>query len=1600
MSSDKSRKRAGKGARRRQNQAANKGQTPARKVVDKVASGAPKASTRTPAPAKEYEFADEEVKVTEPVAPLFERVDWRVFWITTFMVMFGYYFTLAPDLTLEDSGELAVGSMYAGVPHPPGYPVWTIYTWLFTKLVPFSNIAWRVALSSAVAGALSCGFIAMMVSRGVRSMYGLFDMFKELDQDAGEKISMVSGYVAGMLMAFNGFMWSQAVIVEVYTLSVLTLVLQMINLMRWMHAPHRYRYLWYSFFWGGIAFTNHQTLVVAMIGTLIAVLMRRTATGRDLFCVAAVFFLLYAAAKIVSGPSLSPEQVAAIARKTGIFKFLLFVGLCGIVGGMVIAILTRNRMKTNYQTPPEAWIVSGVGLLGFIFGLAQMHAKGGLASTSNALMWLAFLVIGTFCVIIWTWGVLVTGRLFTEWWQTLVAYASWVVGALFYFYMPLAGVTNPPMQWGYPRIIEGFLHALFRGQYEKANPTSGLDRFVEQIGTYVGGAIEEFNLVYLTLAMIPVFVIYFRRMNEIQKLMLAIGSGLYGFVGLFLLITVKGWEAFERVGLGLIFGYFFLILAMVPVVFYFQNRKHPLRAWMGGVGAIYLFLSLLLLFLLNPQPDRQSQQLNRVFFTASYVPVSMFIGHGVALIAAVLVAQYRKWRLPILIFAFCASLVAVYNVFDYKDQYWVTRCTDLFGILLAMGLFWLLLFQDRELKLKPMLAIFALMPVFTFGTHWADNEQRGHMFGFWFGHDMFTPPYEDKEGKPLYPEMAKDAVLYGGTDPGRFCPTYMIFCESFIEPDQRHDPKFDRRDVYIITQNALADATYLNYIRAHYNRSAQIDASFFESATEYLENKSLDKVALDAKSRGEVYKSGLGAWGARQLKIFAKPLDKIFDSIGDSIEKSRRVGSSWFEPEHFTDIGKIRGSLRQADTPLAKYLKSKLSEDTLELLGETDNDWKLQKALAREFNQLLEEGPLYDAERFQGVEFTAKMQRFIKENPQGHTRIRLNRQLLEVSYPEAIEVSQGGVYPDVEMYISTPEASQQAFEQYVSDAQRRYEHDMRHPNEPKQIKPGEIVTYDPNSGRVSVSGQVAVMSINGLLTKDMFDKNPGLDFYVEESFPLDWMYPHLTPYGIIMKIERNHVPEFTQEIVDRDHEFWTRYSNRLIGDFIDYDTSVKEICDFIVRVHDDRIMNRYHYDLRLENVASTNDLPTAGRSQVILGKVGDKLHVRIFNDDQELIVDKADSELRPGHNLSYLRNLVKTNALPDVSNLSEDESRKILKSVASASGNSLLFGFTGDPKFIRDDNAKKAFSKLRSAIAGVYAWRVNYAVGRGNVAEQQRMIKEADFAFRQSFAFCPFSPEAVYRYTGLLMGLKRANDALRIVETFLRFDPNNGAVRTLRDNLIAQGAVIDDGPGGSLITRTPSAPTSPTAQLAPHEQRFMANPTNVSLGLQLYNAYLGLKDTNKAGQMMDRIVAASTDTKVLMHALQSYGSIGQTNKQVVTANKLVQTAMRDLRNPNANVDTLSWCAQAFNVTGQMAPLEQTMAKLSVMKPTDAETWFDLAGVQAVLNKTNQSLISLQKALQYSDARRKTNAAARDLRPLAAADKRFQKVRTMPAFKTL
>src|SRR5436190_2983202 len=131
-----------------------------------------------------------------------DRADWLSFAVTTLFALIGYLLTLAPEVTLEDSGILTTSAMYGGVGPPQGYPVWTIYSWLFIKLLPLSNPAWRVAVGSAVAGALSCGFVALMVSRTGKIFLDGTPAFAQLASRDRNLIRGVSGYVAGLALGF------------------------------------------------------------------------------------------------------------------------------------------------------------------------------------------------------------------------------------------------------------------------------------------------------------------------------------------------------------------------------------------------------------------------------------------------------------------------------------------------------------------------------------------------------------------------------------------------------------------------------------------------------------------------------------------------------------------------------------------------------------------------------------------------------------------------------------------------------------------------------------------------------------------------------------------------------------------------------------------------------------------------------------------------------------------------------------------------------------------------------------------------------------------------------------------------------------------------------------------------------------------------------------------------------------------------------------------------------------------------------------------------------------------------------------------------------
>ncbi len=115
-----------------------------------------------------------------------------------------YLATLAPTVTGEDSGELIGAAATLGVPHPPGYPVWTFLAHLFSW-IPLGTAAWRINLFSAACGA---GTISLLTLIGIR-----------LTQRRGAAV------LGALCLATSKVFWEHALIAEVYTLSTFFMTL-------------------------------------------------------------------------------------------------------------------------------------------------------------------------------------------------------------------------------------------------------------------------------------------------------------------------------------------------------------------------------------------------------------------------------------------------------------------------------------------------------------------------------------------------------------------------------------------------------------------------------------------------------------------------------------------------------------------------------------------------------------------------------------------------------------------------------------------------------------------------------------------------------------------------------------------------------------------------------------------------------------------------------------------------------------------------------------------------------------------------------------------------------------------------------------------------------------------------------------------------------------------------------------------------------------------------------------------------------------------------------------------------------------------------------
>lgn len=295
-----------------------------------------------------------------------------------------YAWTTAPNVTLLDSGEFMVAAQHFGVPHPTGYPLWTLLAWLF-QLLPLGNAAWEINLFSGVCGGLAVGLTTALTRSSLRWL-----MEEELGRWPG--LGTLISITCGLLFAFSFSMWSQATIAEVYTLHALLIGAYLAVLYVWLRKPERLGWLMLAFFVIALSFSNHHlSVAMAPLPFLAVLLVRRDIFWELILASLMTVLLAYLGFSILSGegPVLKTALrffycvmlgllVLVVARRCVIewrlIAYLPFVVALGLLpyAYMPFASSTNPPMNWAYTKTAE----------GFYFSFNRSQYSGSLSKQS------------------------------------------------------------------------------------------------------------------------------------------------------------------------------------------------------------------------------------------------------------------------------------------------------------------------------------------------------------------------------------------------------------------------------------------------------------------------------------------------------------------------------------------------------------------------------------------------------------------------------------------------------------------------------------------------------------------------------------------------------------------------------------------------------------------------------------------------------------------------------------------------------------------------------------------------------------------------------------------------------------------------------------------------------------------------------------------------------------------------------------------------------------------------------------------------------------------------------------------------------------------
>ena len=296
-----------------------------------------------------------------------------LYWAIAIALLTGALFlvTLRPDVGgTEDSPKFQFLGQVLGTAHTPGYPFYTIATYLFTR-VPVGTLAYRVNLFSAVCGVASCVLIFLIARR------------------VGVSRSMAA---VASLAAATGFpVWSNAITAEVYTLSALMSAWTVYLLMAWGQTGARWR-LFAACAVFAAGFGNHLTIVGLLPAALIygiardrSVLQPRVIASAAIIGALGVAQYGFIALRTIQG---APYLEARATTLRGIYDVIIardvswarFYQAADKVVGIEVPMLLEG-LRVHMGTVTVILVVIGIGIAVWRRNYEALLVAGGAAGT-------------------------------------------------------------------------------------------------------------------------------------------------------------------------------------------------------------------------------------------------------------------------------------------------------------------------------------------------------------------------------------------------------------------------------------------------------------------------------------------------------------------------------------------------------------------------------------------------------------------------------------------------------------------------------------------------------------------------------------------------------------------------------------------------------------------------------------------------------------------------------------------------------------------------------------------------------------------------------------------------------------------------------------------------------------------------------------------------------------------------------------------------------------------------------------------------------------------------------------------------------------------